>query len=187
MRWSAAHAIGCLSFVCVVLATASCGRSPEASSNGLCPLDCANPYIAGPKHVISSMDESIDLVCHGYDESTESSGKPKKPVRLTFLVTDSQGNPRKRVGFEPVIHGELEPDETDEENQDPDKSTATEIVPAKYIGIVTPRSQWCSDACGVATLEVWPKCYPSATEVSVRLHSGATKSDTVRIAVSPET
>ncbi|NRA43592.1 MAG: hypothetical protein HRU09_01415 [Oligoflexales bacterium] len=44
----------------------------------------------------------------------------------------------------------------------------------RYKGIVTPETEWCTDACGVGSLEVRPRCLANATNaVQVGIISGS--------------
>jgi hypothetical protein len=38
--------------------------------------------------------------------------------------------------------------------------------PSQYAGIATPMSEWCSDECGILTIQVWPQCPPIGTELN---------------------
>ncbi len=89
--------------------------------------------------------------------------------------------PVRGLAFEPiVVSGLMSGARTDDENAD--KEAGNVVNPFKYAGIVTPKSEWCTDSCGVATVELWPLCVSGLTNnINFLVHSGATYSRNIFI------
>jgi hypothetical protein len=62
--------------------------------------------------------------------------------------------PKAGIGFEPFVYGQVAVEKSVQGYNPTDKS----VTPFKYAGVVTPPTEWCTDTCGVATVEVWPLC-----------------------------
>ena len=67
--------------------------------------------------------------------------------------------PRGGIGFEPFVLGQAAVEKSAQGYNAADKS----VTPFKYQGVVTPSAEWCTDTCGVATVEVWPLCIRGRT------------------------
>ena len=79
--------------------------------------------------------------------------------------------PRGGIGFEPVLFGAMATENTNPEIFDSKNNT---VSSGKFDGVVTPRSEWCSDTCGVMTYEFWPVCIEGAENgVIASLAAGA--------------
>lgn len=87
--------------------------------------------------------------------------------------------PRSNIGFAPITSGSVAVSAT---NPDAAESVSgnpvTSVTPFTVAGVRTGRSSWCSDTCGIATVEVTPLCVDGAT-FSVVLSSGAAKVPTL--------
>jgi hypothetical protein len=59
---------------------------------------------------------------------------------------------------------------------------------AKWLGVATPKDNWCSDVCGVMTLEVAPKCPASngSNTVTIGVISGSLASEPVSFTVTTD-
>lgn len=78
--------------------------------------------------------------------------------------------PRSGISFEPMTWGGLAVDKTNPEHQNGDGTVSS----YKYRGVVTPRSEWCSDSCGVMTYEFWPVCVAGKENaISASISAGA--------------
>jgi hypothetical protein len=61
------------------------------------------------------------------------------------------------------------------------------VDPYNHSGIVTPKSEWCSDACGIMTVDVWPVCVRGqSNSIAVSLRSGSVMSEPISIEVTHE-
>ena len=67
--------------------------------------------------------------------------------------------PKAGIGFEPFVYGQVAVEKSVQGYNPTDKS----VTPFKYAGVVTPSNEWCTDTCGVATVEVWPLCVRGAS------------------------
>lgn len=97
---------------------------------------------------------------------------------------DSEGklwSPLAGIAFEPImLRGLMAGDRTSTENATVDANG--QVSPYKYAGIVTPKSEWCTDTCGVATIEVWPICIAdSSNSIQMVIHSGGLYADPITI------
>jgi hypothetical protein len=81
--------------------------------------------------------------------------------------------PASGIGFEPVVYGSMALDKTVADFKGSDGN----VNPAKYGGIVTPPSEWCSDSCGVMTFDVWPNCVKGGQNVTTSVLSGGVSKD----------
>lgn len=108
--------------------------------------------------------------------------KPGRPP-----IEDLPLAPIGGIAFFPEISGAYAPQKTNAENasivEDP-KGVFT-VTPYQMAGLVTGKSQWCSDACGIMVVEVWPMCLPGAENpLSVQVRSGGIVSDVARAVVN---
>jgi hypothetical protein len=62
--------------------------------------------------------------------------------------------PKAGIGFEPFVYGQVAVEKSGQGYNPTDKS----VTPFKFAGVVTPSTEWCTDSCGVATVEIWPLC-----------------------------
>lgn len=142
------------------------GAYSEVSKPVLTKFLVTAPRIkAVPKPIASSDDTGDDNVLPTDFEDTEA--------------------PVGGVSFQPIVYGALSPGKTNAENADVSAGSGDVdpllnfvVTPAQFSGIVTPKSEWCSDTCGVMSLEIWPLCIggDSSNNVRVFLMSGGASS-----------
>lgn len=162
-----------------------CSFKPE--DPGLCRLTCQNSIIAS-----ASSEFEIKLATGSPKIYCDAAGADLAiPVMLQFVISEKNNvsadkvekRPVPNISFDPLVAGAVAPDVYNNENVT--KDAEGKLTPAHYLGITTPKSNWCSDSCGVMTLEIVPVCpQPSITsEISVQLHSGALYSDPAQISI----
>ncbi|MFK7872515.1 MAG: hypothetical protein AB8C84_05005 [Oligoflexales bacterium] len=78
--------------------------------------------------------------------------------------------PVSAVSFEPIVYGLV-----DESQTNPAISRFGSDASTLYRGVLTSPDSWCSDACGIAKVEIVPRCMASGdtNTVNVLLHSGS--------------
>lgn len=147
-------------------ALGGCAKKPDGE--GVCQLDCGQAIIAGNEAVFTlrATTTNIPLQCG-------TPGNFQRPIEAKFQVSQNTGTaeaprltPVPFISVAPAVYGDLAP----VNNPNPE---------AIYQGILTPKSEWCSDACGVVTLQVLPLC-PAAgrtTQTTIAVSSGALSSD----------
>lgn len=93
--------------------------------------------------------------------------------------------PVSGVSFTPQVIGSVAGSMTNTENATITQTQVTSgnvqgtiynVDPVQFAGVVTPQSEWCSDACGIATIEIWPLCFDNSN-ITVSLSSGSVYSD----------
>jgi hypothetical protein len=169
-----------------VFIVGGCGVKPEGRG-GQCELKCSKAVIGSNRLRIKPInDGTVTVQCAG--EFTET--KPLDgPILVQFVAYDEvgkdyrTGEPRRvpvsNISIEPLVTGLMDGEATNAELREGSSSAAY-----RYSGIVTSSDEWCSDACGVISLEVQPVCVSGATnEVSVQIHSGSLYSPKVPIQV----
>ena len=107
-----------------------------------CPIDCSSAINATSDTTIAPLIPAVTVYCHG--------STVPKVVELLFKIegTSSGGKgalPRSSISFRPVFNG----------SYDPSRNDHAEV---EYKGIATPKDKWCSSACGVAKINIWPQC-----------------------------
>jgi hypothetical protein len=160
-----------------------CGsQSSDESQPGSCKLECSDRKVPSSSFKLEPLFNIESLTCREaadgvpyaldpivvrYRVYEPLSGNPGTPGRAVdpenCLDRDERPNgpygPCERmiggVGFEPWIIGAAALSATNDEHLNPAKTIAS---PAKFEGIVTSRSEWCSDTCGIMTYEVSPMC-----------------------------
>ncbi len=170
-----------------------CSAEPDGAG-GLCEISCADAKIGSSQFKIKKVTPDVNLTCLGGFTGTRSIGGP---ILVQFMVIKEAdlgtGNgskareiPVRNISIEPLIRGVMDEAATADEF----KSGST-IVPYRYAGVKTPSAEWCSDSCGVVSLEVQPVCIEGATNnVTVSIHSGGLFPDDanlVNIALDNET
>lgn len=155
-----------------------CSFKPE--DPGLCRLSCSNAIIASssPEYQIKLATAEPKIYCSQADAALSG------PVMMQFVVSEVQKEgefesrrPVPAISFEPIIQGAVATNVYNDENVSLDEDG--NLTPYRYLGISTPKSNWCSDTCGVMTIEVVPVCpgIGITSEVSVQMHSGALYSE----------
>lgn len=146
---------------------AACSYQPE--DPGQCKLVCGSAIIAGndPQFSIELKTGLVATEC-----GTAMAGNAVGPYRTEFLIgeaiKDQNGanagiRPVPNLSIEPIVVGNR-PTVNNENDAD-----------SRYKGLLTLRDNWCSDACGVVTLDTVGLCPgPGASdELSIQIHSGA--------------
>lgn len=160
------------------LLVASCSAKPE--DPGMCALKCGGAIIGpnDPEFAIESMTEGPKLQCK--KGSSDDAGTVVVRFRVVEKIdngADEDKRPRRpvpNISIDPLVTGILG-DHMPEGSEEP-----------RYKGVTTPVENWCSDSCGVVTLDVVPKCIPDAgaqNKVTVQVSSGALASQPVEIMV----
>ena len=158
-----------------VLLGYGCAAKPENGNPGVCALSCNNAVLGSsdPQFSVKSLSADIRFECpKGLTAPIDLDA-----VLLQFLFSEKvkindieRERPVPYLSFEPIILGILS-DFKNPENINP----ATNEVPQRYVGIRTPKSEWCTDSCGVASVEIEPKCLTAGltNEITIKLHSGS--------------
>lgn len=152
--------LGYLVFFCF-LSLNGCSKKPDDA--GFCSLNCRNAIIGSSDAVfsISSLDPEQVIQC-------ETEGNFSRPVQAKFAINENLGDdevvlnrPVPYISIVPNVFGVL----ADIDDPNP------ELI---YRGILTPKSNWCSDTCGVVTVEILPYCPKTGTsnKIVVSVHSG---------------
>lgn len=173
-----------------ILTMAACSVKPDEP--GLCALKCGNAILgpADPGVKIKKLTADPELTCDKGLAAPQDFG----PVQVQFLVAEEIQDPTKAgadptagggeppvrgipfISIEPVVTGAVSPT-TFPEGKEND---------SRYTGLRTAASNWCSDSCGVVTVELVPTCLTagSVSTVNVQVHSGALYSESVGITVT---
>ena len=197
------------SLIGLILTLASCSAQPEGGTGGACKLSCSGSRIGGAEFKIVALQPALTLACVG-DFSAKSEVALGSPITVRYKIyqdvvttfpspaangggnagggaaSTDPGNtnpltlPAASIGFEPVVYGSMALDKTVADFRGSDGN----VNPAKYGGIVTPPSEWCSDSCGVMTFEVWPNCVKGGQQVTAGVLSGAVSKDVPKTIVN---
>ncbi len=172
----------------------TCAYQPEDA--GLCRLSCSKAVIGSNdlSMAIKLQSSSSTIVCPVAKANADST-----PVVAQFLVAEQfysdsgktkveQTRPVPNISFEPIVNGPRSTSARNVINAGANPDVPGEYDNVRYIGIPTPRDNWCSDSCGIATIEVTPLCPPAGqtSQVSIQVHSGALYSDTVTFDIKTE-
>jgi hypothetical protein len=157
-----------------------CSYKPE--DPGLCKLNCSSAII-GSNDVPLSM--KLQSATNSVTCSAAAAGQViNDPFFAQFLVAEAFDAGGDTPGQRPVPFISIEPIVNGLRSDLPEHNPNVEIngnifTPARYKGIITPKDNWCSDTCGVVTVEVAAVCPPpgSSSEISIQMHSGALYSD----------
>ncbi len=164
----------------IAVVSTQCSVKPE--DPGLCKLNCSQAIIGGNDLPLSIKMKTQPV---SYTCPTTSAGQPLgDPLFVQFVIAEAYdsggGNtsdrPVPNISIEPLINGARSDRPADNPNVEINGDVFT---PARYKGIITPKDNWCSDACGVVTLEVAAVCPPAGEqgEVGIQVHTGALYSD----------
>ena len=170
----------------LLIVVVGCGRKPESDFPGNCTLSCSNAIIGSPGEYDIEPAGDISSINYNCGKLKESVAFPK-PVRIHFRVlrtverfkdtndpTRDRPHPIPYISFEPAIIGVLNTNVAGYDENDAECSSGTAASTSPRCGVWTPQEQWCTDSCGLATIEVWPVCVAGFTnEVTVSLHSGS--------------
>lgn len=164
----------------------TCSEKP--SDAGLCSLSCGSAVIGAVDANLELMGQATGVTC-----DASQAGLPlSNPLTFYFRVSETINVngvesilPKPTVSIEPIVNGSMSGEVADNPNVTID---GTVYTPARYKGIITPKENWCSDACGVVTMEVVAVCPPAgeASEVNVQVHSGASFSETAAVTIQTQ-
>ena len=146
----------------------TCSGKPE--KYGRCELSCSQGVVATSETVIQPLADAITVNCNG--ATTPS------VVEANFLVSAPSGKsdkyyPRSNILVKPLLVSGT---------YDPGKNFHEE---PEFKGIATPKSEWCSDKCGVVRIALWVECkYGFELEHELGLVSGGGTSDAIGITAS---
>ena len=152
---------------CIEMLIQGCGTKPD--EGGKCALQCGDAIIGAndPSFKIETWAQNTKISC-----SRELAGQKlqKYPTSLKFLAYRDLG-PAGGGAKQPV----------------PSMAFSANSS-GSMLEAVTPKGDWCSDACGVMTVDFVPTCPQSGSvfDVSVFVNSGALKSDIVTISIETE-
>lgn len=178
-----------LALILGILTLPACSVKPDEP--GLCALKCGSAVLgpADPGVKITKLTKDPKLTCDKGLAAPQDFG----PIQVQFLVAEEiedtpgtrgsatgTGNKPMRgipyISIEPVVTGALSPTTFPEGGEND----------SRYVGLRTTRSNWCSDSCGVVTVELVPTCLTagSVNTVNVQVHSGALYSEPIEITVT---
>lgn len=164
----------------LITVLASCSYKPE--DPGLCKLNCTNAIITGndTPMTFTLKSQVNNITC----ASGAAGNALSDPFVVQFLVAETFDDGTPTGGRRPVPNISVEPIVNGLRSDLPEHNPNVEIngtvfTPARYKGIITPKDNWCTDTCGVVTMEVVAKCPPASTtsDVGIQMHSGALYSD----------
>lgn len=148
----------------------ACQFTPEEP--GLCKLNCGSAIIGGND---STMTIALKTAAPATACRVDQVGQTIGPFTAQFVIGEKfdDGTPNgglrpvPNISIEPLLNG-LRPTLNNENDADD-----------RYKGILTPKSNWCSDSCGVISLQVASICPPvnGNNDLSIQVHSGALYSD----------
>lgn len=159
------------------------------------------PYPVSVRFIVESNTDGVPYKSPFVGTDTEEETQEDVPEDTGGTSTVETGwTPVPNISFDVVQSGGgLNPCGTDPENGVPNDACDTEagglktgvefsqasVNPPDYGGIVTPKSEWCSDTCGIMTINVWPVCYRgSVNPIALQVRSGGLFSTSVNINVN---
>ncbi|MBC7660510.1 MAG: hypothetical protein H7249_12500 [Chitinophagaceae bacterium] len=170
------------SLIALVLSVATaCSVQPEAA--GQCKLICGGSIVGSNDTVmsISVKSQPVDTEC-APSQATKTVG----PYTAMFLVgeqiSDEKGN---KIGVRPVPNISIDPRLIGNRPALMNENDS----PGTYRGLATLKNNWCSDACGVVTLEAYATCpeVGSSDSLSIQVHSGALFSESAIFPITTKT
>lgn len=197
--------------VTFALLTVGCAGAIDAESPGLCELKCSDPVPMPAEAKIRLLldNNTFAVSCQGVIVPDGKASAPALgPLTIPFIVekpfgpidrksnengkfgggvTVGESVPVGNIAFEPVLlSGVLAIEKTNVEN-----GTAVgdneAWDPYQYTGVVTPKSEWCTDSCGGGTMMFWPTCYANETNTStVYVRAGGNATSVITISVGSE-
>ncbi len=197
----------------MILWMQGCGADPDYNeSPGACPIDCSTAKIAGSGMKITPFQKKIEISCHALIEQNyvgsvpikfkveknsrilpaetipgAQAGGAEEPMKPIADASDAAaaagggggGAAQSRtisvggISFEPMVvagHPPVLPNPDDKR--------------FKYNGIITTSDMWCTDACGVGSIDFVPMCKTAPNKTVLSLHSGQ-MATTVEVMVNP--
>jgi hypothetical protein len=176
-------------FLSVILTLTAC--SYKAEDPGLCKLNCDSAIIGGndPGITFKLMTQPAAISC-----PANAAGSPLgDPIFVQFVMAEKYDDGSEAGGLRPVPNISIEPIVNGLRSDRPEDNpnvviNGTIFTPARYKGIITPKDNWCTDTCGVATLEIAAACPPvgATSELGVQVHSGANYSEVATFDISTQ-
>ena len=159
------------SWIVVLFLISGCSRAPEADNPGQCTLSCSGAVIANSNYRSKPLFTPPAISCVGIAAGQSA---VLDPVLLMFKVESDDTSPpapgsksdsssnngpmaRRAISIQPVVAGALDPTASEKAGNVTKQADGT-YTPTKYIGIATPKEEWCTDSCGVFSVEVVPVC-----------------------------
>lgn len=166
-----------VTLIALIMFTA-CTAEPDGDG-GLCSLNCDGATLAPPEFVIEPALQLDNIECPPNPALYSGEGgfyKPGAVAVVRYKIYAKKKNSagedyqafKAGISFNPIVGGLFDPD-VNPGNTD-----------SKYRGVKTPVSDWCSDQCGVASVEVVPVCQLAAdNNMTVVIQSAANFSPVV--------
>lgn len=181
----------CLMF----LVLSACGASSQEDS-GLCKLSCGKAKIGDS---IGMKVNPLFNASTAYSCSTAAASTPfPRPLVLRFSVTNAVDGalygkpagstvdvPAQGLAFNIITSGSVF--YAAGSSKANGELSTNGFEPPEYTGVATPMDEWCTDSCGVLTVQVWPQCpgVGETVEGSVVVSSGSL-SGTVPVSVNTQ-
>ena len=135
--------------------------APEDDNPGYCRLSCTNTTLAAADFKIESGGEAASSYQCRATEAFRMHGSWKITAESKLVDGTSVNVERSGIGFNLSVGNNNE------------------------YTVITPDSEWCSDACGVASVIVDGKCDADVdAEYSLELQSGAARSDPIKFTLT---
>ena len=171
-----------------------CGANPDTEvSLGSCKLNCSGARPATTEMAIRLFSQEIAIDCSGL--TSDSDYNRSIPIKFAIEknppgdlpaenlpgATDGESDNLTTgiksgvagIGFSVnLVGGMLSATRANPDDSDP-----------KYNGILTGKTEWCTDSCGVGSIEVMPLCRKTDNEIILLLQSGLVAS-TIKIKVA---
>ena len=167
----------------LIISLLRCGAYPDlAEAPGTCFLNCQTAIIGSTEMRIRLLNDGTSLTCEGIGDAPYNSIVPVRFVVERKKLPEEMSNPENLEEYVPVpgisfesliLGGQMSPQKNPSDSRD------------KYDGILTPMDDWCSDSCGVGSIDIVPMCTPiGINTVTILVHSGSL-SATATISVVP--
>ena len=165
---------------------AGCAGEPDPGGNpGNCRLTCSGSKIASKSMQILWQHDpggsgDISVNCNGVEDKAVRSvplrflvDKPGEDINVKDESEEQDRLPVSGISFEVVVvSGHMQGTNADDPQD-------------KYNGVDTPMDEWCTDACGVGSVDVSPKCLKEAQDVIILVRSGSI-SKKIKISTKPK-
>lgn len=188
----------------------ACAADTEADAPGSCSLSCSQPKVGASNYKIELNGITVSQIFCNADFATAGRDilPANGPIAVRFQIYEVVTNnlpgsgatpaasssgeasgsagggpildkvPKGGIGFEPILYGGLAVEQTNPEH----KVNDTTASPFKFAGVVTPKSEWCSDTCGNISYEFWPYCQKESVNnvsASVLVEGARTESSVI--------